>query len=318
MINVYFLQHRRNFIPTLEYFVSKIKPENKKRLRFFFLTTYDIPISFNVGVKYAIVNFGGSIHVNNYRNKFMWALNQPSDYFFKLDEDIIFSNHVWDYMIENQHLVSQPDVMTLSPTLNIGVPSVDLFIQGFCPELREKLEEWFREVDIQKTAGDRWGMDLEHLNDFTIRADKWDYDAFHKRLTDMDTNIKGIHPVRFDMKIQSFMMQVVMDNVHKFISLQDFQIATLNCPYFVNDVCLYETRKLQQVYDELGFDPYDEIPMNKFAFDNKLKHLYIQNAFAIHTYFAFVTGGQLFSQDEQDIHDTILNKAKEIGHFDLI
>ena len=318
MINVFFLQHRRNFIPLLTHFVKKIKPENKKLLKFYFLTTYPTDIQFDTGIDFEVINFGGNISTNNYQKKFNWAVNQNSEYFLKLDEDIIFSNHVWDHIIEERKLVCAPDVMTVSPTLNIGVPTVDLFIKHFCPELQETIEQQFLQVDIQKTAGDRWGMDLEHLNDFTIRAKKWDRHGFHKRLQAMDTNIKGIHPIRFDNNLQTNMMNIVLNNVHQFISPQNFTITELNCPYLVNDVCLYETEKIRRVQSELGFDPYDEIPMNQFAQKHNLTHLYICGAFALHSYFAFVPiGGKLFGQEEQFIHDTILRKTQEIEHFGL-
>lgn len=317
MINVYFLQHRRNFIPILEYFTKRIKPENKKLLKVHFLLTDNIQVEFNTGIDYEVHHYGGNMHTNNYRSKFLWALEQDCEYFFKLDEDIILSNHVWDYMIENRHLASNPHVMTVSPTINIGVPSVDLFIESFCPERKEEIESLFLKVDIQKTAGQRWGMDLEHLNDFTIRADKWEPYKFHERLTSMDTNIKGIHPVRFDDTIQTTLMDIVLKNVHKFISPGEFYPVTINCPYFVNDLCLYETKKIRQAEKDMGFDPYDEIPMNKWAFDNQLSHVYIKNAYSVHTFYAFVSGAQR-PNEEHSIHNYILEKAREIHHFDLI
>lgn len=319
MINVYFLQHRRNFIPLLEYFVNKIKPENKKLIKFYFLTTYPINIKFNTDVDYEIIHFGGNIHINNYQRKFNWAVNQDSEFFLKLDEDIIFSNHVWDYIIQNRHVVLADDIITLSPTLNIGVPTIDLFIEKFCPELKNNIEKGFLQVDIQKTAGDRWGMDLEHLNDFTIRADKWDRHGFHERLKTMNTNIKGIHPIRFDAELQEYMMDLVLKNVHKFTSLQHMSMITINCPYLVNDMCLYSTEKIKKIKKEFGFDPYDEIPLNQFSQKYDLQHIYIMGAFALHSYFAFVSyGGQLFDNREHFIHDTILRKVKEIDHFNLI
>lgn len=318
MINVYFLQHRRNFTPLLEHFAKKIKPENKQLLKFYFLTTYPIEIKFNTGIQYEQIHFGGNVDTNNYQQKFNWAVKQDCEYFFKLDEDIIFSNHVWDYIVENREIVKQPKVMTLSPTINIGVPTIDLFIERFCPELKKEIEQAFLKIDIQKTAGTRWDMDLEHLNDFTIRAKQWNRHAFHERLKIMNTNIKGIHPIRFDDDLQSCMMNVVLRNIYKFTSPQIMNTITINCPYLVNDVCLYETEKIRQVQKDVGFDPYDEISMNKYSFDHKLDHVYILGAFALHSYFGFVeSGGGLFSKNEQFIHDTILSKVKEIEHFGL-
>jgi len=315
MINVFFLQHRRNFIPALEYFTNRIKPENKKLLKFFFLLTDNIPISFNSKIEYEVIHFGGHQHINNYRDKFIWALSQDGEYFFKLDEDIIFSNHVWDYMIENRTIVKDPNVITLSPTINIGVPSVDLFIESFCPEKREEIEQLFLQTDIQE-AGRRWGIDLEHFNDFTLRAKKWNRQDFHKRLTETNIKLKGIHPIRFNTTAQNLMMEIVLKNVYKFISLNKYQMTTINCPYFVNDLCLYETEKIRKVERDLGFDPYDEVPMNLWSVNNRVEHVYIKNAYSLHSFYAFVSGGQIRDQ-EQQIHDTILEKSKEIHHFDL-
>lgn len=327
MINIYYLQHRRNFLPILFYFLNRIKPENKKQIQLFLLNT-DIRIidqsQFPQDISVHIVDFSYNTF-NNFRDKFLFALKQDSEYFFKLDEDIIFSEHVWNYMIENAKIVKQPDIITLSPIINIGVPSCDYFIDAFCTEEQKRIiDNIFLSVNIQDTAGKSWGInEFDALNQHTIRSQTWNKDVFQQTLAACQTHLKGVHPIRFCYEAQEFMMKVVLDNLSKFLSPNNFSpFCDPYISYLVNDICLYETEKIRKVKDEFGIDPYDEIPMNLFAQKYKLKHVFIQNAFALHTFFAYVSRKDASKWKhmynlEHFIHDTILNKAKELHHFDL-
>ena len=197
MINIYFLQHRRDFRELLFYFINRIKPANKKLLRIFLLMTHDLPVNFDTDIECNIVDFSYNTF-NNFRDKFLFALEQDSEYFFKLDEDIIFSNHVWDYIIENRHLVKDSNIMTLSPIINIGVPSCDYFIDDFCTQQeKEDIHKLFLSVNIQQTAGKSWGVhEFEELNNYTTKANKWTQSEFQKKLRTRQTQLKGVHPMK--------------------------------------------------------------------------------------------------------------------------
>ena len=71
-------------------------------------------------VPYKLMYFSGRKPTNNYKSK-MWAmLEENCKYTVKFDEDIIMSNHVWDYMIENREvLYEDPSILALNTVVNI-------------------------------------------------------------------------------------------------------------------------------------------------------------------------------------------------------
>ena len=316
-ISIVFLQHRRNFIDLFIHFINKIKPENRKLLSINFMMTDNLDLGdIETDVPYKLMYFSGRKPTNNYKAK-MWAmLEENSKYTVKFDEDIIMSNHVWDYMIENREvLYEDPKTLLLTPVVNIGVPTCDMFIEDFCSdEQKQKLHSMFLQQDMQKTAGETWAIEnseFNKLNIHTTDADEWNPDEYWKTVDGLSAELKGVHPVRVDFEAQSYLADAVVNNVPAFLEEREYSIDTTHRPYLCNDACMMRTDVYRNINEFSEFLPYDEIPMNAYRRSKDLRFGFMRNGLALHTLYGYVsTGHNDRLQMENHIYQSIKNQAQ--------
>lgn len=324
MINVFFFEHRKNFFPLLEYIVNKIKPENKKLIKFFFLMTHDIDFSFNTNVQYEIIYKNWKIldqnmSAFNMYDKIKYMIEIDSEYCIKMEEDIIFSNYVWDYIIENRHIVKEKDVITLSPIVNIASYMVEFFIDTFCPEKRKQIEEIILQTEyddnIHMIKNDKKLQ--KDLNSCTINAKEWNYHNFLNVLK-VHKCYNQLHPITRTIKGSNIIIKIILENINKFLSKQNYSIIDyeqLNPLLFSTEIYLCDPEKLRKNYYECKkrHNRYvtDEGPLHYTWTIEKYKHMIIKNSYALHTYYTCLTIKQT-QFEQQEIHDIILQKIKEI------
>ena len=313
-ICITFLQHRRNFIDLFMHFVNRIKPENKKLLSINFMMTDNLDLSgLETDIPYKLMYHSGRRPTNNYKSK-MWAmLEEDCKYTVKFDEDIIMSNHVWDYMIENRELLyTDPELLLLTPVVNIGVPTCDMFIEDFCSEKKKnELHSIFLRQDMQKTAGDTWGIadnEFTTLNQHTTGASEWNPDAYWESVKGLNTELKGIHPVRVDFESQRHLADVVINNLPDFLRPREYSVDKTNRPYLCNDACMMRTDVYNDINEFSEFLPYDEIPMNAYRRAKDLRFGFIRNGLALHTLYGYVSTGH---DDRLEMENEIYRSIKQ-------
>jgi hypothetical protein len=310
-ISITFLQHRRDYIDLFIHFINKIKPENRKLLSINFMMTDNLDLSYlETDVPYKLMYFSGRKPTNNYRSK-MWAmLEEDCKYTVKFDEDIIMSNHVWDYMIENREILYEdPSIVALTPVVNIGVPTCDMFIDDFCSEEdKNTLNKMFVSQDMAKTAGDRWNVEeYGFLNKHTLEADVWNPEAYWKAVGKLKAVLKGIHPVRVDFEAQKMLGDIVTNNIPSFLEKRDYSIDTTWRPYLCNDTCMARTDVYRDIEDAHAFAPYDEIPLNLYRQEKGLRFGFIRNGLALHTLYGYVSTGY---EDRLEMENEIYRSIK--------
>ena len=250
---------------------------------------------------------------NNYKSK-MWAiLEEDCKYTVKFDEDIIMSNHVWDYMIENRELLyTDPELLLLTPVVNIGVPTCDMFIEDFCSEKKKnELHSIFLRQDMQKTAGDTWGIadnEFTTLNQHTTGASEWNPDAYWESVNGLNTELKGIHPVRVDFESQRHLADVVINNLPELLRPIEYSVDKTNRPYLCNDACMMRTDVYNDINEFSEFLPYDEIPMNAYRRAKDLRFGFIRNGLALHTLYGYVSTGH---DDRLEMENEIYRSIKQ-------
>ena len=109
-ITINYLSHNRlNYTDLMFYFLSKIKPENKTKIKLNVLATHenDWESKCNeLGIEYSIYIISNE---NNYLSKINIAISTDTEYSVKLDEDCFINNYVWDYLIENVDMLNNDD-----------------------------------------------------------------------------------------------------------------------------------------------------------------------------------------------------------------
>jgi hypothetical protein len=226
---------------------------------------------------------------SNYMNRVNNSHQTDCKYSCKLDDDVLFSRHVMDYILENLNHIT-PEYPILSPILTNGMPSTELFIEDFLTEedkksayeifLKTKIENHFHldysEIDKKVQSMKEWN-DKEYW-DFVSTADtKWD----KLNVPWYYFNVRGIHPARLSYEYNMFIAQKIINNKNKFFDKNEYRFDTYKTPYFTNNVFISETNYWKET-SKMYTDGFDEGQLSlRMEMDNS-SILYIRNGFGIH------------------------------------
>ena len=214
---------------------------------------------------------------NNYLNKINSFLETACEYSCSMDDDIMLSTELWDYMIDNINILDDEDNLFLAPIISNGIPSIELFINDFCDEdFTEKMHNLFINTNIPNL----WGANYEHLN---VDRDVWDMDYFES-VKKINHHYKGIHPIRISVTGQEMVANYVCDNFDNFLSKNDYYLEKFKYPYFCNSFYFIKTSVWKKIIEDKSLfrDPYDEVPLNIYRESNDLNMVFVRNGFCLH------------------------------------
>jgi hypothetical protein len=289
MITIHYLPHARpvEYAQLTFHYLNKIKPENKKKIKLNILATNDTDWSRyldpDIQTQIIIFPFNG-----NYLNKVKLASQDSNPYSVKLDEDCFMSNHVWDYFIENIHILESDENLLLSPLVSTNIPLVDEFIESYITdeEVKNKLYEHFRN---RLMPNDLWGVDYSSLNKNTIESDKWNPDEYYESVWKIDHYYRGIHPIRISVESQLLISDYIFNTTDRFFAKHDYSIKEFNRPYFTNNIFAFKTKDWGKIL-QMPNDGFDEVPLNEYKNQEKKKCFYIDNGFCMHPMYNTVFG----------------------------
>ena len=274
---------RPQFHKLLFYFMDKIKPENKKKIKLNILATSGqegVFAGMPKDIVHDIVYFPSGL---NYPAKNNFSITRPETYSIKLDEDILMSNYMWDFIIENIERVD--DAMLMSPILSANIPYVDEYMRGlFTPEERKAVEASFLKVRL----GVAWGVDYSVLNKHTIDAEEWNPEEYWNSVkSEIKHPYKGIHPLRVSSVAHDLLNGYSLNHLDKIFGKNYFRLTERNMVYFTNSFFAMRTDlwKEAPTRKDLHVDPYDEVPISLLMHERGLKALAIENGYAMHLCF---------------------------------
>lgn len=218
---------------------------------------------------------------DTYMSKIRSGTNLNSEFSIKIDEDIFIHKNVWNFYLKNNHILDDESNLFLSPIISTGIPSVDLFIEQFFDiESKNDIYEIFKKFKFDK----EWGTDYNILNKSTIESEKWSSENFYNLVSSIKSPLKGVHPVRFSIEAQAYIIYYIISNFNKFVNLNKFNISKYKYPYFCNSIFMIKTKTWKNIIEDkqLFIDPYDEIPLNQYMRKNNLNMTFIDNGFAVH------------------------------------
>lgn len=322
-ITINYLSHNRlNYTELMFYFLSKIKPENKLKIKLNVLATHDNDWE----NKCNDLDIDYSVHLiksdNNYLNKIKIAISTDTEYSVKLDEDCFINNYVWDFLIENVDILKNEEILTLSPIMSNNIPSCDYFISDFIEDdiIKEKVYDYFLNRPMPNGL---WGVDYTPLNQFTINAKTWDFKSYYEKVKTLNTNTKGIHPLRISYEAQMEINNYILNNLNKFIDKNDYSVFDINAPYFTNSLFFIKTSEWVKILTQSTVDSYDEIALNKYKIDTNKQFYFVKNGFGIHPMFNTVHGNKNIwgiggENGEQDEFNFYNNLSENIINYDTL
>lgn len=281
MITINYLCHVRpqKIWKITEYFLNKIKPENKSKIRVNILATEIEEWDSLDGIETNLITFS---HGNmNYMQKINHALSQDTKYSVKLDEDCLINNHVWDYIIENIDILEDDENFALCPLLSNNIPLVDYFIEQFVEDENVK-KNIFEHFLSRSMPNGLWGVDYSPLNQYTINATSWNHTEFYNGVRKINHHYKGIHPIRICAEAQIILNDYIMNNFEKMLNKQEYFIEEFTCPYYTNSVFFIKTEDWRRVLKMSAYDAFDEVQFNMFKEQHDKKIFYVNNGFSLH------------------------------------
>lgn len=298
----YLTDNRRHF--TFPHFIEMLKTsERKNKWKLLILTSSndsDFYISHlkNGDISYDIKQVQEH---NNYLVKVKlascYAENGGFPYVMKCDNDIFLKAQTLDYMIDNLNLLENSKHLTIGPVLTSGIPGIEYFKEQFLDEDSQKhIEKLFLKTKFYN----RDGAVYDFLNNNTLNSSEWNKNNFFKSVKSMNHHYKGIHPIRINEESLQFLNTYIINNKERFIKKHDLSIIDYDSsPYLCNSIFCIKTDTYQKILanKSLYVDNFDEVPLNKYAWNNNMNHLFVKNGFAIHMYYNWKSNHILYEQD---------------------
>ena len=269
------------------------------------------------------------VHVDcpkwDYLPKVRYAINfakaNQIKYIMKCDNDIIIPVYTFDYMLNNLELLDTN--LSLSPSLSTGIPSVEYFIDSFFSEeevlsIRNEFKRctFFEQKDI---------FDYRPLNTCSIESTAWDYNMYFSKLQHMSNTMTAInnngktssghnkfylgnHPIRHGFG-NSLINDYIIKHRDEFFKDKECSILDEKFPYLCDMCFLISTYNYDRLIhiDNLIIDGCDEVPLNRYAWNNNLKHLIVKGGYAIHITYNWrwflnnIDGGSNIEKPTEDI-----------------
>lgn len=226
----------------------------------------------------------------NYTDRIKVAHSTNCEYSCKIDDDVLFSRHVWDYMIDNLDSISEKNPI-MSPILSNGIPNVDLFVKDFLNEEDLTIaKSLFLKGEVQANL---WGLDYSEINKKIKKMEVWDDREYWDFVTNVDTKwdvrnvpwyyfiVRGVHPARFSFEYNNFIANKILENRSKFFEKQNYYLEEYPAPYFTNNIFICKTNFWRDSF-KLFYDGWDEGQLTLKMLMNKAQVLYVRNGFGIH------------------------------------
>jgi hypothetical protein len=206
-------------------------------------------------------------------------------YMMKCDNDIFLNAQTLDFIVENLELLNSDKHLTIGPVLSSGIPSVEYFMEQLLDEsTKKRLEDEFLKVRFSDVNG----ADYTFLNKYTIESEKWDKNGYFNDVHKMQHYYKGIHPIRISNPGIHLLNDYIIQNKDRFLAPRELSIINDDrSPYLCNSIFAIKTDTYKKIVNDLSLyvDPFEEVPVNKYAWNHNMNHLFVKNGFAIHMYY---------------------------------
>lgn len=245
---------------------------------------------------------------SDYLTRVLQSQKTECEYSCKLDDDVLMSRHVWDFMTDNIGIISDAHPV-IAPILTNGMPSTELFVQDFLnPEDIEIAHSMFLRGVIPTHL---WDLDYTEIN-LKIKSMKiWNDREYWDFVTTADTKwevlpiywfyclVRGVHPSRFSSEYNLFIAERIIKNKEKFFQKQNYYFEEYDGPYFTNNTFISKTQYWRDTLPMFGTPwglGWDEGQLTMRMKMDNASILYVRNGFGIHMAYGMTDNAQLIEQ----------------------
>jgi len=301
MLSIFYLTNEdRHF--TFQHYINLInKSQRKPKWRLLVLThSHDQQFYYDIlkktDISYNIIYIPPH---DNYMEKVRFAIQDAEynkcEYMMKCDNDILLTPQALDYIVDNLNILDNPKNITLGPTLTSGIPSAEYFIQSF---LTEEQQEIIHKKFLETNFGYVGGLDYSMLNRHTLGSSKWNKEEFFFDVKyKFNHYYKGIHPIRVSTDAITYLNNCIIENKDKFFNTDPTGlIYDTSSPYLCDSIFCIKRETYKSIINDhsLFVDPFDEVPLNKYAWKHECAHVFVENGYAIHPMYNWTSDHKLY------------------------
>ena len=315
-LTINYLSHQRNqcekYWKITSHFLNKIDQKNKVKINL--LLTEDSK-NFESYIDNRI-----KVHkyiCNSYIEKIKIASESDTEFSMKLDEDVFFSNHVFDEFINIANDKNSNGIYW--PLISLNTSFSDIFIKKFIDstDTKRKVEKEFLSVKFPRKFWNQNNVYLK-LNKHTLFSKKWNEDSFKKTLKTVNSVFRGIHPVRLSYNAEVLINEYIQNNFRKLFSKQEYRLIEFENIYTTSNAYMMKTKYFEQYLKYKSFDDFDEVQLNNFVNNENIKSFYLDNSYTIHTMFSTVKGRNKalrnkVTKEEAELYE--LNFVKNLNDY---
>jgi hypothetical protein len=252
----------------------------------------------NINYELSTIPCPQSNYLPKVRFAISYAIQNNFKYILKYDSDVLIPTYTLNFMLENLNVLDDETNLTLGPSMTTGIPTIETFINSFLTEdeARQVRQEFKKCVfQLQPSI-----MDYRPMNKYSIESDVWDYNQYYNGLNSYMDSLqdfgngrtidgyskfyRGIHPIRHGFGNELLNEFIIRKREHFFSEKQCTIVEDNLCKQLVAMCFLIKTSTYDRILNKenLTIDGCDEVPINRFGWQNNVKHLIIDNGYAIH------------------------------------
>jgi hypothetical protein len=237
---------------------------------------------------------------SHYPSKVSHAHKTTYEYSCKMDDDILMSHHVWEFILDNLDKINKEHPV-IAPIFTNGIPSTDMFVDDFLSEEDRKIaHKYFLTEYIDENE---WGLNFSNINKNISSMKQWCGKEYWQMVTNVNTEwdtrplpwyyymVRGVHPARYSRDYNIFIADKIIENKNKFFEKQNYRLETYEAPYFCNNLFFCRTEFWKESF-KLFSDGWDEGQLTLKMDLEKSSPLYIRNGLAIHMAYGMTRGQQ--------------------------
>jgi hypothetical protein len=138
-----------------------------------------------------------------YLDKVLVMSKSSAPFVVKCDEDIYMSADCWSQYLDHILEGAAKDGV-LAPLISSGIPTFELFVETFIPKhSRDLIASILRGYVLSTTQGSLYGQ-LDGVYDFE------NPDVFYRKVGDLCTPLKGVHPIRVSREAQELLLDAIL------------------------------------------------------------------------------------------------------------
>lgn len=204
----------------------------------------------------------------------------------KCDEDILISADSWQkFLTHSAYELKNQQTLLTTVNLSTGIPSWQYFASSFFTNDEQAV--LYNQLKTAQLPVIAWQNDYTKVNEVIKGFNgNWNEAAYWDAVNEQPYYYKGIHPVRMEIFYACYINQTIANNSQRFLSYANTgcNFNYIRNRYFCNSFFainynLYTTVLAMQ---ELFVDPFDEVPLNRYAQQNNLQIAFLDKSVAVH------------------------------------